>query len=128
VSELFSNLHTNSKMSHLRCVYTNNRCRYQSITQQYIKGCLIKDTNNYMYMFRPIAAIIRFSSESVVVVIYRIGMAISRWWDLNICDVCFMLLLWDTGGGLFVLLVSFIKHLFRYCCLIDWYLHLLFTH
>ena len=30
------------------------------------------DDNNYM--FRPIAAIIRFSSESVVVMIYRIGM------------------------------------------------------
>jgi len=44
----------------------NNRCRYQSITQQYLKGCLIKDDNNYM--FRPIAAIIRFSSESMVVV------------------------------------------------------------
>jgi len=29
-------------------------------------------------MFRPIAAIIRFSSESMVVVLYRIGMAMSR--------------------------------------------------
>ena len=36
-------------------------------------------------MFRPIAAIIRFSSESMVVVLYRIGMVMSRWRDLNIC-------------------------------------------
>jgi len=53
-------------------VPVNNRCRYQSITQQYLKRCLIKDEVNYM--FRPIAAIIRFSSESMVVVLYRIGM------------------------------------------------------
>ena len=53
----------NSKMSRPRCVYINNRwC--QSITQQYLKICLIKDANKYMYMFRPIAAIIKFSSES----------------------------------------------------------------
>jgi len=52
----------NSKMSHPRCVYINNRRRYQSITQQYLKRCLIKDDSNYM--FRPIAAIIRFSSEN----------------------------------------------------------------
>jgi len=31
-----------------------------------------------MYMFRPIAAIIRFSSESMVVVFSRIGMAHHR--------------------------------------------------
>jgi len=46
-------------------------------------------------MFRPIAIIIRFSSESIVVVLYRISMVMSRWWDLNICDVCYMLLLRD---------------------------------
>jgi len=45
----------------------NSRCRCQSITQQYLKRCLIKNTNNYMYMFRPVAAIIRFSFESMVV-------------------------------------------------------------
>jgi len=50
-------------------------------------------------MFRPIAAIIRFSSQSMVVVLYRIGMGMSRWWVLNICDVCYMLLLRDTGVG-----------------------------
>ena len=61
-----------SKVSHPRFVCINNRCRYQSITQQYLKRCLIKDDNNYM--FRPIAAIIRFSSESMVVVLYGIGM------------------------------------------------------
>jgi len=88
---------TNSKMSHPRCVYINNRCRYQSITQQYLKRCLIKDDSNYM--FRPIVAIIRFSSESMVVVLYRIGMVMLRWWDLIICDVCYMLLLRDWGGG-----------------------------
>jgi len=38
---------------------------------------LIKDDSNYM--FRPIAAIIRFSSESMVVVLYRIVMGMSRW-------------------------------------------------
>jgi len=36
----------------------------------------MKDDSNYM--FRPIAAIIRFSSESMVV-LYRIGMGMSRW-------------------------------------------------
>jgi len=50
---------------------SNNRCRYQSITQQYLKRSLIKNNSNYM--FRPIVAIIRFSSESMVVVVFRIG-------------------------------------------------------
>ena len=50
-------------MSHSRCVYINNRCRYQSITQHFLKICLIKDDSNYM--FRPIAANIRFSSETI---------------------------------------------------------------
>ena len=54
-------------------MYINNRCGYQSITQQYLKkDVLIKDEVNYM--FRPNVAIIRFSSESMVVVLYRIGM------------------------------------------------------
>jgi len=48
----------------------NIRCRYQSVTQQCLKRCLIKDDS--YYMFRPIAAIIRFSSGSMVVVLYRI--------------------------------------------------------
>ena len=56
-----------------------NRCRYQPITQQYLKRCLIKDDSNYMFL--PIAVIIRFSSESMVVVLYRIGMVMSRWSD-----------------------------------------------
>jgi len=43
-----------------------NRCRCQSITQQYLKICLIKNANNYMYMFRSIATIIRLSFESMV--------------------------------------------------------------
>jgi len=72
------------------------RCRYRPITQKYLKRCLIKDDSNYI--FRPIAAIIRFSSESMLVVLYRIGMGMSRWWDLNIRDVCYMLLLRGTGG------------------------------
>jgi len=50
-------------------------------------------------MFRPNVAIIRFPSESMVVVLYRIGMGMSRWWDLSICDVCYMLCLRGTGGG-----------------------------
>ena len=66
----------NSKMSHPRCVYINNMCRYQLITQQYLKTCLIKDDSNYM--FRPNVAIIRFSSESMVVVLYRFDMVMSR--------------------------------------------------
>jgi hypothetical protein len=51
-----------------------------------------------MYMFQPIAAIIRFSFESMVVALNRIGMAISRWWDLNICDICYCQGTW--GGDL----------------------------
>jgi len=86
----------NSKMSHPRGVYINNRCGCQSITQQYLKRCLIKDEVNYM--FRPNVAIIRFSSSSMVVVLYRIGMGMSRWLDLSICDVCYMQFLRGTGG------------------------------
>ena len=85
-----------SKLNHPRCVCLSDRCRCRSITQQYLKKCLIKDDSNYM--FRPTAAIIRFSSESTVVVLYRICMVMSRWWDLNICDVCYMLLLWEQRG------------------------------
>jgi len=44
-----------------------------------------------------------FSSESMVVVFYRIGMGMSRWWDLSNCDVCYMLFLMGTGGGLYVI-------------------------
>jgi len=36
------------KMIQPRFVYINNRCRYQSITQQYLKWCLIKDDSNYI--------------------------------------------------------------------------------
>jgi len=50
-------------------------------------------------MFRHIVAIIRFSSESMAVVLYRIGMVTSRWLDRIIYDVCYMLLLRDTGVG-----------------------------
>ena len=77
-------------------VLLNSRCRYQSIAQQYLKTCSIKDVKNYM--FRPIVIIIRFPPESMLVVIYRIGVAMSRWWDLIICDDCYMLLLRDAGG------------------------------
>ena len=35
-------------------------------------------------MFRPNVAIIRFTSESTVVVLYRIGMGMSLWLDLII--------------------------------------------
>ena len=88
-------------MSHPRCVYISNRCGYQSVTQ-YLKTCLIKDEVNYM--FRPNVAIIRFSSESMVVLLYRIGMDMSRWWDLSICDICYMLFLRGMGrGGLSVM-------------------------
>jgi len=60
------------------------------------RRCLIKDEVNYM--FRPNVAIIRFSSESMVVVLYGIGMGMSQWWDLSICDVCYMLFIRGTGG------------------------------
>ena len=50
-------------------MYINNRCRCQSVTQQYLKRCLIKNANNYMCMFRPVAAIVRFSFETMVVVL-----------------------------------------------------------
>jgi len=50
-------------------------------------------------MFRPNVAIIRFISESMVVLLYRIGMDMSRWWDLSICDVCYKLFLRGMGGG-----------------------------
>jgi len=36
-----------------------------------------KDEVNYM--FRPIEAFITFSSESMLVVLYRIGMGMSQW-------------------------------------------------
>jgi len=55
--------------------FGNNSCRYQSITQQYLKRFSINDDSNYM--FRHNAAIIRFSSEIMVVILYRIGMVIS---------------------------------------------------
>ena len=96
-------------------MYINNKCRYQSITQQYLKRCLIKDAN--YYMFRPIAAIIRFPSEIMVVMLYRIGMVMSLS-NENLTMAAIGRNIW--------LLASFIKHLFRYCCVIDWYLHLLF--
>jgi len=58
------------------------------------KRCLIKDDVNYM--FRPNVAIIRFTSESMVVLLYRIDMDMSR---LSICDVCYMLFIRGTGEG-----------------------------
>jgi len=41
------------------------------------KKSLIKDEVNYM--FRPNVAIIRFTSESMVVLLYGIGVDMSRW-------------------------------------------------
>jgi len=77
-------------------VRLNSTCWYQSITQQYLKRCSINNVKNYM--FRPNVSIIRFPSESMLVVIYRIGMVMSRWWDLIFCDDCYMLLLRATEG------------------------------
>ena len=65
------------------------------------KKSLIKDEVNNV--FRPNVAIIRFTSESMVVVLYMIGMGMSRWWDLSICGVCYMLFLRGTGGGVSVM-------------------------
>jgi len=102
-----------SKMSHPRCMYINNRCRCQSIIQQYLKRCLIKNDSNYM--FRPIAAIVRFSSESMLVVLYRIGMAMSRWWDLTeTCSYHHPLL--NIFLDIVVLLTDTL-HLLTICCL-----------
>ena len=36
----------NSKMSHPRCVYINNSCGYQSMTQQYLKRCYYRPLLN----------------------------------------------------------------------------------
>ena len=109
-------------MSHPRCVYINNRCRYQSITQQRLKRCLIKDNNNYM--FRPTAVIIRFSSESITNIT---DIEISPSWHnhTNPIKHYYHTFGWKPDAGR--ILSSFIKHLFRYCFVIDWYLHLLFT-
>jgi hypothetical protein len=74
-----------------------------------------------MYIFRPIAAIIRFSSEIMVVVLYRIGI---------ICDVCYMLLLRDTGrGGYLRCALSWDIQLKYVCSLLSYVsLQLLFVH
>jgi len=118
----------NSKKSHPCCVFINNSCRYQSTTQQYLKRCLIKDGSNWM--FRPIVAIIRFSSESMLVVLYRIGMGMSRWWDLSICDVCYKLFLRGTeGGGCLWCALSWGAQLKYVCSLLSYMgLQLLFVH
>jgi len=65
------------KLSHPRCEYINNRRGYQSMIQEYLKRCLIQDEVNYM--FQRNVTIIRFTFESMVVVLYRIGMGMSRW-------------------------------------------------
>ena len=39
----------------------------------------------------------------MVVVLHRIGMGTSRWWDLSICDVCYMLFIRGTLGGVSVM-------------------------
>ena len=46
----------------------------------------MKDDNNYMS--RPIVDIIRFSSESMVVVLYRIGMVMSQWMSRSMNLLC----------------------------------------
>ena len=56
------------------------------------------NTGEVNYILRPNVAIIRFTPESTVVLLYRIGMDMSRWWDLSICDVCYMLFIRGTGG------------------------------
>ena len=79
-------------------------------------------------MFRPYVAIIRFSSESMVVVLHRIGMGMSRWWDLSICDVCYMLFLRGTGGDVWCAL-SWGVQLKYVCSLLSCVgLQLLFVH
>ena len=43
----------------------------------FLTNCLINDDGNYI--LRPITAIMRFLSESIVVVFHRISMVMSRW-------------------------------------------------
>ena len=113
-------------MSHPRCVYINNRWGYQSITQQYLKIYLIKDEVNCI--FRPNVTIIRFTSESMVVLLYRIGMDMSRWWDLGICDVCYMLFI-GGQGGVSVMCAILRVQLYYVCSLLSCVgLQLLFFH
>jgi len=50
-------------------------------------------------MFRPNVNTMSFTSESMLVVLFRIGMVMTRWWDLRISDVCYMLFLEGTNWG-----------------------------
>jgi hypothetical protein len=91
-----------SKMSHPHCVYINNRCRCQSVTQQYLKRCLINNANNYMYMFRPIATTIRVSFKSMVVVL--IGL-VWLYHDGEISTSVMFPIVKGHGGGVSVMCV-----------------------
>jgi len=50
-------------------------------------------------MFLANMAVISFTSENMMVLLYRIGMGISRWRVLSICDVCYMLFIGGNVGG-----------------------------
>jgi len=51
-------------------------------------------------MFRPNVAVIRFSSESMLVVLYRFGMGMSRWWLLCYWLIPRLLFIYTQRGWL----------------------------
>jgi len=65
----------NFKLSHPRCVYINNRCGGQSITQQYLK---VFNNDKSKLHVSAYVAIIRFTFESIVVFLYRVGVHLNR--------------------------------------------------
>jgi len=83
-------------------------------------------------MFRPILAIRRYSSESMMVVLYRIDVVMSRHNYINPIKHYHHTFGWIPDDGRnrpkHVVAIIFIKHLYNInCCVFDWYLHLLFT-
>jgi len=54
-------------------------------------------------MFRPNVVIIRFTSESLVVLLYRIGMDMARWGEFSIWGVFFNVFKGGKGGGVSVM-------------------------
>ena len=88
-----------------RCGYLVNRYGY--LVNRY--GYLVNNTTNFLwclfeddikYTFRPNPAIIRFSSERVLV-LYRIYAVMSRWWDLII-------------RGIYIIIIIIITYLLTY--------------
>jgi len=87
-----------------------------------------KDEVNYIFLSS--VTIMRISSKSMVVVLYRFGMGMSRWWYLSICDVCYMLFLMGTEGVCYLwCALSWGVQLKYVCSLLSYVgLQLLFVH